>query len=713
MDKYAQLFKEEAFELLSELETSLLELEDQPDDSETIDRIFRSMHTIKGSAGMFGYDGVSKFTHEVETVFDLVRDGRVTVSSELINIMLAARDQIIRMLQNLDEGGDEVTEEMQNITETLRALGAEAGGQEPPRSSVPAQKSTDQPERAEDEKILWVRFRLDQDIFLTGTNPLNLITELRSLGDSEVVAHTDAIPDLQECKPEECYTWWDVIISTNRDSNAIQDVFIFVEDKCDLKIDTIAAGDEIEDETVNLRLGEILLRRGDITEEDLQSILMEQKKIGELLVSSQKVSPSQVQSALTVQETLKKTRAKQKRADAVSNVRVSSEKLDNLVNLVGELVVVQARLSQTAIAQNMPELNSVAEDVERLVGELRDNAMSLRMLPIGTTFSKFKRLVRDLSKELGKEVELVTEGAETELDKTVIEQLNDPLVHIIRNSLDHGIETPEQRESSGKPRCGQMKLSALHSGANVVIRISDDGAGLNTEAIRQKAIDKGLISKDSELSEHDVHALIFAPGFSTSEEVTSLSGRGVGMDVVRRNIEALRGGVDIDSVRGAGTTITIKLPLTLAIIEGLQVEIQSDYFVIPLAMVEECIELSQDDRSISDARHYVNVRDELVPYVRLREWFDIPGKPPQIEQIVIVNFDDRRVGIVVDRVIGEHQTVIKSLGKVYQNMHGLSGATIRGDGTVALILDVPILVQDVEKYEYDVYGGAIAETSPA
>ena len=342
------------------------------------------------------------------------------------------------------------------------------------------------------------------------------------------------------------------------------------------------------------------------------------------------------------------------------------------------------------------ELVSVAEEVERLTNDLRDNALDIRMLPIGATFSKFKRLVRDLSSELGKVIELSTAGAETELDKTVIEKLNDPLVHIIRNSIDHGIETPAERAAKGKPQAGTIHLSALHSGDSVLITIKDDGAGLNVEAIRAKAVERKIIAANAELCDKEIWGLIFAPGFSTASTITSVSGRGVGMDVVKQAIEGLRGTIDVKSEPDRGTAITLKIPLTLAIIESLLVQIGKDRFVLPLSMVDECILLSKSDIEKHHGRDILLVRDQVVPYVPLRQMFRIAGEPPVIQQVVICQIEGKRVGLVVDWVIGEHQTVIKSLGRAYKDTEGISGATILGDGSVALILDIPQLVQAVE-----------------
>ncbi|WP_300157937.1 chemotaxis protein CheA, partial [Solidesulfovibrio sp.] len=381
--------------------------------------------------------------------------------------------------------------------------------------------------------------------------------------------------------------------------------------------------------------------------------------------------------------------------EAMQSLRVDAAKLDDLVNLVGELVIAQARLTQLASGLAHPALTSVAEEIERLSNELRDNTLGIRMLPIGTTFSRFRRLVRDLSAEMRKSIELVTEGGETELDKTVIEQLNDPLVHLLRNSIDHGIEPPGERLAAGKPETGAIVLSAEHAGGEVVLSITDDGRGMNPDRIRAKAEEKGLIPPDARLSESEIYNLVFLPGFSTAEKITNVSGRGVGMDVVKRSMDALRGKIDIQSTFGKGSRITIKLPLTLAIIDGLQIKAGDDQYIIPLSLVEECVELPRDQ---GQARgRTIHLRGEIVPYIRLREAFELAGEPPAIEQIVVTRFEGERAGIAVDQVMGQQQTVIKSLGSYIGSVAGISGATINGDGTMSLILDVPTLVAAVRR----------------
>ena len=690
IDQHRQAFKEEAYELLAELETSLLELEERPDDVDLIGRVFRAMHTIKGSGSMFGFDDIASFTHEVETVFDMVRNGKLQVTKRLVNLTLAARDQIKAMLDQADEGGGGALQGSAEIIEGLRELAGFCAS-----AATPVQKPAEK--AAHRDKVTYrIRFVPSRDIFASGSNPLALLNELRELGACNVVAQTSEFPSLEEINPEACYVYWDVILTTDQGENAIRDVFIFVEDDCELKIETVAEHSGFDEPQDYKKLGEILLERGDITPQEMAEVLAQQRRFGELAISSGILHEGKIQSALIEQKHVKEIRQEKQNVEAASSIRVPAERLDLLVNLVGEMVTVQARLSQTANQRADAELLAIAEEVERLTAELRDSALNIRMLPIGSTFSKFKRLVRDLSSELGKQIEMTTEGEETELDKTVIERLNDPLVHLIRNSIDHGIELPDARLAAGKPSHGTVHLAAVHSGDSVLITIEDDGAGLDKEAIRAKALEKGIIVASAELSEKELFSLIFAPGFSTAKKVSSVSGRGVGMDVVKRAIEALRGSIDISSVRGQGTRITVRIPLTLAIIESLLVKIGDDSFMLPLSLVDECVELTREDVARSHGRNLARVREHLVPYIPLRERFSIKGKCPDIEQIVITQVNGVRVGFVVDHVIGEHQTVIKSLGRAYKDVEGVSGATILGDGSVALILDIPQLVQAVE-----------------
>lgn len=700
LDAGRAVFLIEATEILEQLEESLLELEESPDDIELVGSVFRALHTIKGSGAMFGFNRVSSFTHEVETVFDQVRSGSMRISRQLIDLTLASRDIIRRMLDAEQGEGDVSGADTEKIIIALQQLSSPTQKLQ----AIPATQQMEQQSTDNKEPLVttWrIRFTPPKDILATGTNPIFLLEDLRDLGDCDIVNITDDIPRLSELNPELLYFGWDVLLTTDKGKDAIEDVFIFIGDDSDLIIEVVEhhnCDDEEETNSKLLRLGEILIKRGDIDQQKLEEAADSQKRLGEILVEKGLLSASKIDAALREQTHLKKAKAKVQSKQSPlteSSIRVPSSKLDELVNLVGELVTVQARLTQMANDEEDGQLKFLAEEVERLSGELRDNTMNIRMVPIGSTFSKFRRLVRDLSSELGREIVLTTVGAETELDKTVIEKLNDPMVHLIRNALDHGVEPPEKRQACGKRREGSIHLEAEHSGAHVLIRVKDDGAGIDKDKIRRKAVDLGLMENGADISDDELYGFIFTPGFSTTVVVSSVSGRGVGMDVVHTNINALRGTVDVKSTEGKGTTVTLKIPLTLAIIEGLLTRVGDERYVLPLSAVEECVELQAEEAGASRGRQLAHIRGELVPYVHLRHHFKISGKRADIEQIVVTQIDGNRIGFVVDEVIGQHQTVIKNLGHMYQNVKEISGATILGDGTLALILDIPCLVEEV------------------
>lgn len=700
IDQFKEAFREEAFELLTELESSLLALEENPDNPDTISSVFRIMHTIKGSSAMFGFDEISLFTHEVENVMDLLRGGKLVVSKELIDLTLTSRDYIKDMLENPGKKLTAETKELiEQFKEEVRKQGTSGSDEKEKEETLPSESFTlkeeevDESEMYESEELTTFRiiFCPDNSIFLSGTNPLLLLDELEAMGDYSVIAVKDEIPTLSKINPEHNYTSWEIILTTNKSEAEIRDVFIFVESSAEIRISAVSNSmDE-----AGKKIGEILVDRGVVKSEEISKILTEQKKVGEVLLENKIVTKPQLDSALEEQKQINKVLEKKRSLTTTGSVRVDSTKLDELVDLVGEMVTVQAHLSELASHKQDASIISIAEQLERLTSELRDNSMSMRMLPIGTTFSKFKRLVRDLSSELGKDISLVTVGGETELDKTVIEKLSDPLVHLIRNSIDHGIESPEIREAGGKPAGGTITLSARHSGANVIITVADDGAGLNPVKIRRKAIDRGLLLPDAEISDQDLFKMIFAPGFSTSSTVTKVSGRGVGMDVVRKEIENLGGMVSIRSEEGKGSAIELKLPLTLAIIEGLLVQVEDEFYVFPLSVVEECVEHIQD-KVENGQQNIASIRGEILPYIRLRDYFEIQGEEPEIEQLIVVNTHDHRIGFIVDEVIGDYQTVIKTLGSIYKDVEGLSGGTILGDGSIALILDVLKITQIVQ-----------------
>jgi len=727
-DLNRQIFKEEAYDLLAELEVALLELEENPDDMDVVNQIFRALHTIKGSGSMFGFEDIAEFTHEVETVFDMVRNGDLGVSPTLCNLALKSRDYIKMMLDSSEADEVVAPDLMEEVLSGLKALSTgeaavESVAEEP--EAVPEAESTVSASSVMHSFIIKLTAKPDVQV----NEPMleSLFEELVKLGEFSVVTRPGDVPG-EEGRPP----YWECSLKTEIAKDNVADVFFFVD--ADLNIEIVEAGeeeipvvpappaappvtekpvaappvkksapvfalddddDDEDDDDFAPKLGELLVESGHVTEDDVKEALKKQKPLGQILAEDGKVEREKIDLVVQRQAMAKEREASRKKQEALSSIRVAADKLDYLVDLVGELVIVQAQITQVVSERSDPQMTALAEELERLSDELRDSTLGIRMLPIGTSFSKFKRLIRDLSSELGKEIGLRTSGEDTELDKTVIERLGDPLVHLLRNSLDHGIEPPAERVAAGKPAQGMILLAAEHSGGEVLIRITDDGRGMSTERIREKAIERGLITKDTELTERELLKLIFEPGFSTAKEVTNVSGRGVGMDVVKRAIDSLRGTIDIDSKPGKGTTITIRLPLTLAIIDGLQVRVENEYYVIPLSLVEECVELARADMDEDSNQRILHLRGEIVPYIHIRDWFGVEGENPPIEQIVITGVEGSRVGIVVDTVIGEHQTVIKSLGRVYKDVEGISGATIKGDGSIALILDIPSLVRRV------------------
>lgn len=681
----AQTFLLEAEDLLVRIEELALELTAGDSSRDIVDPLFRAFHTLKGSGGMFGFEAVAAFTHHVETVLDKVREGVLPVSGELIDLILRSRDQI-KLLLEMDRDGRESPEDTgAEIVAALDALGRDGA---PPEVEFASPGSTVEPSpalmttTAGVPQTFYIRFRPDPGLISSGTNPIALLNELRDLGECEIEADTSGIPELDLLLPDQCLLAWSIRLRTTRGLNSVKDVFIFVEDGSELKIEAVSEGGAMQSEHPAERAA---ARPGAQGPEKKKEQEKERTVPGRRQPAGRAVAPLIAAS---------------KPSNRNATVRVPSERLDRLVSLVGELVMNQSRLTQVASKSEASEFAAPVEELERLVAELRDNVLGIRMMPIGATFSRFKRLVHDLSKELGKDIDLALEGEETELDKTVLDQLGDPLVHLIRNSIDHGIELPEERQRAGKSVRGTVRLSAAHVGSNVIITITDDGRGLDPEAIRAKAVEKGLIAPDARLSDRDIHELIFRPGFSTAKEVTNISGRGVGMDVVKRQFETLRGQIALSSEPGKGTRLTLTLPLTLAIIDGLLVEIGRDQFIVPMSVVTENVELRRAERLRYNGRNAVAVRGELVPFVRLREAFSINGSEPDLEKIVIARHGEDRIGLVVDRVLGSHQTVIQPLGRFYRDIELLSGATIMGDGRVVLILDLGGLVRLAEKHRH-------------
>jgi two-component system chemotaxis sensor kinase CheA len=656
-----EVFRQEAAELLDSLETVLLDLGQRPDDRDLVDAAFRAMHTIKGSGAMFGFERVAAFTHDFETAFDLIRKGKIDANHDIVTVSLAARDYIRSLIDDPDSADPIIGEAI--VAELHRFVGGPVAAAAPePEGPVSAEDDAGTPG-------FHLRIAFAPDILRNGTNPLVLLDDLRALGDCTIVPVLDDLPALDALDPETCRIGWDVTLRGDCTLAEIEDVFLFVRDEMKLDITPLAEQAQAEAPVVELE--------------------------PEAAPAPAKANPpAEAPAAAPTAEVavVEKTEFNRRADDKGTSVRVQAERLDELMDRVGELVIAQARLSQLAHSGTDLAIKSIAEEIERLASGLRDSTMGVRMVPMGSLFGRFRRLVHDLSRELGKPVDFVTVGEDTELDKTMIERLADPLVHLIRNAIDHGIEAPERRGQTNKAPTGRIELAARYVGAQVLVTVQDDGAGLDTARIRTKAEEQGLIAAGAPLSEHEIHQFLFHPGFSTARTISALSGRGVGMDVVKRTIEAMRGTIDLATVPGHGSSVTLRLPLTLAIIEGLLIRVGEARYIIPLSAVEECVELTAADEARSRGRSFLNVRGDLVPFLRLRDLFDAEGEPDPYQKVIIIQTGDTRVGLVVDQIIGSHQTVIKSLSKLHSDVTMFSGATILGDGSAALILDITQLV---------------------
>ncbi|MBV1806630.1 chemotaxis protein CheA [Pseudomonas viridiflava] len=675
LDQAQQTFIVEARELLLAMEESLLQLESEPGDQDAIGAVFRAAHTIKGSAGLFGLTPIVSFTHIVEDVLDRLREGSVSVDAELIALLLKSGDHMLELIDVVASRGEQLQaaalEREAALRQALQAYQAPAQA-----AAQPVQSETVSDIQA--ERLWHISLRFGVDVFRNGMDPLSFLRYLNTLGQMvQVITVTDSIPTVEEWDPESCHLGFEIDFRSAAGHAAINEVFDFVREDCAVEITAL---DETAEST-----------RTDLVSQDDTSPVIHS---GELLGDQRAVprGPAQV-------STERASPANEQKNKDGRYVRVNADKLDELINLVGELVIASARASLLARSCNNAPLQEASSTVSGLVEEILDGALHLRMIPIGDTFNRFRRVVRDVSQELGKDIDLIISGAETELDKTVVEKIGDPLMHLLRNSMDHGIESAEARRASGKSAKGHLSLNAYHDSGSIVIEIADDGAGLNRERILEKAQERGLVASGAVLTDQEIYNLIFEPGFSTAEAVTNLSGRGVGMDVVKRNITLLRGTVDLDSQPGEGTIVRIRLPLTLAIINGFLVGIDQSTYVIPLDMVQECIELDEQDRQSSRDNGYLDLRGEVLPLVYLRDHFNHEGPPARRQNVVVVRYAEHKAGLVVDDLLGEFQTVIKPLGKLFGGLRGISGSTILGSGAVALILDIPALLNQIVQLE--------------
>jgi len=686
MAQFHQVFFEESFEGLDIMENGLLNMNPGEADAEEINSIFRAAHSIKGGSGTFGFSGVSDFTHVMETLLDEMRDGRRAVSREGINVLLASVDVLRDMLTVAQEGGEVDEERVQASRAELERLLANQESGDASETASDALPEQDGPAASgSSEPIGWkIVFRPHPHLFRTGNDPLRIIRELASLGEVDAACDVSGLPCVDQIEPEDSYLSWELRLHAPVEKSQIDDIFEWVEDDCDFAVIPI--------------LPEGFDPQADIAPAPEES-QPEPAKQAELMVAPPPEERRKQADRREAGERRKSAPAKSG-GSAASSVRVDTGKIDSLINMVGELVITQSMLGMLGddfSIDKLPRLREGLAQLERHTRELQESVMQIRMLPISFTFSRFPRLVHDLSQKLGKKIELKLSGENTELDKTVIEKIGDPLVHLVRNSVDHGIELPEERAAAGKSETGTVHLSAEHRGGNIVIEISDDGKGLARDKILDKAIDRGLVREEDHLTDRQIYELIFHPGFSTAEQISDVSGRGVGMDVVRRNINELGGSIEIDSEIGKGSTITIRLPLTLAILDGQTVSIGEETYIVPLVSIIESIQVKQNMLNLVAGKgETFKLRDEYLPIVRLHEIFGVtdPAATDIHEGIiVVVEAGDRKCGLFVDNLLGQQQVVIKSLEANYGKVEGVSGATILGDGSVALILDIPGLMR--------------------
>lgn len=676
-DKYLKIFRDEAFELCDELENSLMELESSPENKELINKAFRALHTLKGSSGMFGFDNISMFVHRIENVFEFIRKGELQINSTIIDATLKAVDIIRSILEKKDisedktEVFDEIIKLFGNILREFQIQKSDDKGSD--KEIIPIEKEKKQ------IKVYFVKFEPDENIFLTGYNPILALKELANLGDIISVANSDKLPPLADFKYDKCYLQWKILLFSDRIIEDVKDVFIFAEDNAKVAIEKISDSFsyDIRNAEAIANLKELLKTKEVINAKDIASIFEAKEQIE--IAERAEFLPKDY---------------KFKKIDKETAIRISSDKLDEFVNLVGELVTVQAKLSEFAFASKSDQLISLAEEVERISWNLRDSAFKARMLPIEATFQNFKRYARDLARELNKEILFETYGGETELDKSVIDKIGEPLSHLLRNALDHGIESPDERVKKGKEKVGKIAISAFYSGSNVIIEFKDDGKGLDRDKIYSRGIENGLLSLEKNYSDEEIYQLIFQPGFSTADKLSNLSGRGVGLDVVKKFIDEIRGSIEVRSQKDMGTTFLLKIPLTLAIIHGLLVKSGNEIFVIPLNFVQKCMEISLSKSDLASQR-VIYYDNSALPFVDLRDFFGYAKPDSKYAHMVVVSENDIRYGIIGDKILGEKQVVVKSLSKLYAKAKHISGSAILGDGSIALILDIKAIYESM------------------
>ncbi|MCB1774121.1 MAG: chemotaxis protein CheA [Gammaproteobacteria bacterium] len=681
MAQFHQVFFEESFEGLDIMETGLLNMDPGAADAEEINSIFRAAHSIKGGSGTFGFMNVSDFTHVMETLLDEMRDGRREVTADAVDVLLQSVDVLREMLIAARDGGTADEQRVKSQHDELHRVLADKNATSEPAPTAPASVEAAGPDV---EPTGWkIVFRPHQHLMRTGNDPLRIIRELASLGEMQAECDIAGLPAFEDFEPEDCYLSWELRLQEPVDRAQIDDIFEWVEDDCDFAVIPMMPEGFDASRALNEAVADPTPQADTVA-----PVLSEVEKPADRRAEGER------------RQVPERRKAAPAAAAGSSSIRVDIHKIDGLINMVGELVITQSMLGMLGEEFDMSRVERLKEglaQLERHTRELQESVMQIRMVPISFSFSRFPRLVHDLSAKLGKKIELKMSGESTEVDKTVIEKIGDPLVHLVRNSLDHGIETPEERVAAGKPETGTVHLTASHRGGNIVIEIRDDGRGLPRDKILAKAIDRGLVRPDDNLSDKDVYDLIFQPGFSTAEQVSDVSGRGVGMDVVRRNINELGGAIEIESTQGKGSAIIIRLPLTLAILDGQTIRIGSETYIVPLVSIVESIQLQQSMLNTVVGRgETFTLREEYLPIVRMHELFGIEDHDAQALTdgiLVVVEGEGRKCGLFVDDLLGQQQVVIKSLEANYRKVEGISGATILGDGSVALILDIPGLMR--------------------
>ncbi len=708
LQQFHQVFFEESYEGLDAMEQALLAVSDQEEaDPELINTIFRSAHSIKGGSATLGFPEIASFTHVLETLLDEVREGKRELTPEGVELFLQSCDAMRGMIVCLENNTPIDTNESKPLLDAFEAMlantpGADQESSAPEKGIAKAEDAVAQTffgsdgggEPPESGPKQWkIIFKPEPQILLTGNEPIRIFRELEGLGELSVAAKTDQIPEFQQLTIDECFISWEILLTTESDKEEIESAFDWVLDECELSIEDVSSASAPIPESAE---------QADTSAPTL----------AEPENTAESTPESEAKPARTPEVTAKPAPAKKPAAKAsggesaqsgATSIRVGIDKVDNLINLVGELVITQSMLSELGNNFDLEKLERLSHGLEQLkqnTRELQENVMRIRMLPISFAFNRFPRMIRDLSNKTGKKVELVLMGEHTELDKTVMEQIGDPLVHLVRNAVDHGLEMPEDRVAAGKDETGKIVLAAEHKGGNIVIEISDDGRGMDAEKILGKAREKGIVSEEQELSDQEIYELIFEPGFSTAAEVSDLSGRGVGMDVVRRNIKSLGGRIEIESEMGKGSCIRVHLPLTLAILDGQLVRVGNEVFIVPLVAIVESLQIKPDlVNRVSGNMELYRLREDNVPIIPIYREFSIEADKTDLDNalLVVVEGEGSKIGLLVDDLLAQQQVVIKSLESNYRRVNGVSGATILGDGSVALILDIPGLISSASQ----------------